>query len=494
MQSIALPWYFVAIVIFFGVLSVLGYLAKRSTRTGLDFIISGRNLGLVLCTVAVAGEWLGGTSTIGVSEIAYNHGFAPFIYNIGTAIGMMIFGLTLAIHYRRRHVHTVPEMIEQLYDRKTRLFSAFFFSIGYFTLVVAQLVAAGSLIGATLGIDPALATFLTGITISILVTGGGLWFAALSNLTDVALGYTTLIISTVIALIYIGGFQGLYAALPPAVAPVYFSPVGDIPRKSFEWLLGGAFGALAAQASIQPIFGAKDLRTARRASLLTPMLVAPMGLLSAILGIIAYAITPTLSDPKLALPLLLMNPQVIPPIIGALTLASVFGLIAGTSTSILLALGSIIAYDIFPAITGQLHLRDASGGQKKLLHVSRISTLLIGIAATSLAFTMPSILDTSYISYALRSAAALIIIAGIYWKGRVTNKMAIGTLVVSLITTLIWYISGSPFGISKVEISLYSAILFLMLSLVAKKISMLLPRSRGAVKTNDVSTAEEGAT
>ena len=273
MQEISLPWYFIAIVIFFLVLSIIGYVAKRSTRTGLDFLISGRNLGLVLCTVAVAGEWLGGTSTIGVSEIAYNHGFAPFVYNIGTAIGMLIFGLTLATHYRTHKVHTVPEMIEKLYDRKTRTFSALFFSIGYFTLVIAQLAAAGSLIAATLGIDPTFATLLTGIILSILVTGGGLWFAALSNLTDVALGYTTLIIATVFALIYIGGFQGLYLALPSTAAPVYFSPLGDIQNNAFEWLLGGAFGALAAQASIQPIFGARDLKTARRAALLTPMII-----------------------------------------------------------------------------------------------------------------------------------------------------------------------------------------------------------------------------
>ena len=59
MQEISLPWYFIAIVIFFLVLSIIGYVAKRSTRTGLDFLISGRNLGLALCTVAVAGEWVG---------------------------------------------------------------------------------------------------------------------------------------------------------------------------------------------------------------------------------------------------------------------------------------------------------------------------------------------------------------------------------------------------------------------------------------------------
>ena len=165
------------------------------------------------------------------------------------------------------------------------------------------------------------------------------------------IGYITLIIATIFALIYIGGYQGLFTALPAEIAPVYYSPLGSIPNQGFEWILGGVFGALAAQASIQPVFGAKNRKTARRASLITPLLVAPMGFLIATLGMISFVVNPGITNAKLALPILLMNADVVPPIVGALSIASIFGLVVGSTTSILLAVGSIISYDLYPAFT-----------------------------------------------------------------------------------------------------------------------------------------------
>ena len=197
---------------------------------------------------------------------------------------------------------------------------------------------------------------------------------------------------------------------------------------------------------------------------ITPMIVAPMGILAAILGMVAFGLNPGLTDAKLAIPLLLMNTEIFHPLIGALTIASIFGLIAGTTTSILLALGSIISNDIYPVFTKKRLDLHEPVEQKKLLRVSRIATILIGFGATIMALTLPSILDTSYISYALRSAAALIIIAGIYWKGKVSNTSAIITLSVSLVATLAWYLLGSPFGVSKVEMALISAALTLFIS------------------------------
>ncbi|NOR44504.1 MAG: sodium:solute symporter family protein, partial [Candidatus Delongbacteria bacterium] len=62
-------------------------MASRSTS---DFLVAGRNLGVVVCAVVVAAEWLGGMSTIGVSEQAFNTGtLQPILYNIATALGMV---------------------------------------------------------------------------------------------------------------------------------------------------------------------------------------------------------------------------------------------------------------------------------------------------------------------------------------------------------------------------------------------------------------------
>ncbi len=138
--------YTMIIMGYFVLIVILGLLTRKvASKSASDYLIAGRNLGTMVCAIVVAAEWLGGMSTIGVSEKAFNTmTLQPILYNISTAIGMVVIGFTVAAHYRRKDVHTVSEMIETLFGSQARSVSAVAFLIAYIVLAYVQLQTCAS--------------------------------------------------------------------------------------------------------------------------------------------------------------------------------------------------------------------------------------------------------------------------------------------------------------------------------------------------------------
>ncbi|MCK4504373.1 MAG: hypothetical protein KAW14_02050 [Candidatus Aegiribacteria sp.] len=67
--------YITVILAYFALIIIISVFTRRyASRSASDFLIAGRNLGVTVCAVVVAAEWLGGMSTIGVSEQAFTTG------------------------------------------------------------------------------------------------------------------------------------------------------------------------------------------------------------------------------------------------------------------------------------------------------------------------------------------------------------------------------------------------------------------------------------
>ncbi|MDI6851281.1 MAG: sodium:solute symporter family protein [bacterium] len=429
---------FIILFVYFVVVLAIGLLAQKLAKSGTDYLIAGRNLGLLLCTVVVVGEWLGGMSTIGVSERAYATGISSAWYNISTSIGMALFGFLLAKHYRKNHVYTVSEMIEKLYSKEVRTISAIAFLFAYIILGYAQIQTVGSVLASTLNMKFSEGVILGGLLVTIYVTAGGFWSITLTNVIHTFFLYFSIISTFIIGLIKIGGYSGLFSALAEVGknVEVYKSPFGVGANQVLGWIIGGMFGAFAAQASIQPVFAAKDEKTAKNAALLSALLIFPTGILTATLGMIAatgkFADVP---NPKQALPSLLMSPKFVPPWFGGIALAGILAAILSTIAPVMFAISTILVKDIYH------NLINKEADERKILKVSRWFTFIVGILLIPLAvFLKGFVLDTGYISYAIRGAAAIIVLAGVYWVVRgkriPTPNAAIVAMIVGTIVAI----------------------------------------------------------
>jgi SSS family solute:Na+ symporter len=177
--------------------------------------------------------------------------------------------------------------------------------------------------------------------------------------------------------------------------------------KVTSWIIASVLGACTAQAGIQPLLAARDVRVAKRSAIITACIVAPFGIFTALIGMAAKVKFPTLA-PNLAMPTLLMRMD---PVAGGIVLASILAAILSTISPIILAAGTMVTKDIYQRVLRP----DAT--DRQLFRFSRLATAAAGVCTIAIAM-LPDvrILDLVYFAYTLRGSIFVIILFGIYWR------------------------------------------------------------------------------
>jgi solute:Na+ symporter, SSS family len=455
---------------YFGFILFIGTFLRGAAKTSDSYLIAGRSMGIVLCTATIAGEWLGGMSTIGTSELAMTSGFFPMWYNVSTAAGMMIFGFTIASIYRRNNVTTVGEMLEKLYNRRTRSVASVCFVAAFVILAYLQLQAVGSVMSEMLGIRYWIGIVTAGFLVTAYVLRGGIASIGATNLVHVGLMYATLLTAYIVALVKIGGYGGLFAELEIATdaetAARFRSPFSAGIAPIAAWLLGGILSGFASQASIQPVFAAKNISVAKWSAVLSGLIIAPLGVIVATLGMVRrtnFFGSEEIASLKQALPNLLMNPDFIPPWVGALCIAGILAAILSTVGPVMFAISTILTKDIYHRIIRE----DATDAE--VLRMSRLLTVAVGMLVTPMAIVFRgAILEAAYITYAIRASAAVAVILGIYWmrgsQAAPTPKAVIAALISSTAASILFVLFEPQitalfgFTIDKVYAALFFAV------------------------------------
>ena len=128
---------------YFAVLVAIGINSKKHLKSSLAF--QGVGLGVLMSASASAGEWLGGTSTIGVSEYGFDFGISGSWYTIANGIGMIFLALFFAKLYRSMESVTIPGIIGKLLGRQARTWSSVFLIFVMLAVGTSQMISAGSL-------------------------------------------------------------------------------------------------------------------------------------------------------------------------------------------------------------------------------------------------------------------------------------------------------------------------------------------------------------
>lgn len=423
------------IILFYLVLTVaIGIYSKKKSVSANSF--HGAGLGVLMCVAAGTGEWLGGTSTTGISEYGYLFGLSGVWYTIANGIGVIILALFFAKLYRSLETVTVPGILEKFIGTNARVVSSILLTFVMIAVGTAQIIAAGALGVTVLGLSFNTSVIIFGIAFIIYTLAGGMVAVGYTNILHLITMYGGIVLALILAGGDIGGIEGLKSSL--ATKP-YFTMTGIGLPKVSSWVIASILGACTAQAGIQPILGAKNVNVAKKAAVITAFVVAPFGLFTALLGMIARVKYPKLINAKLALPTLMMD---LHPIAGGIVLASIMAAILSTVSPIILASGTMITKDIYHRKLKQ------RATDKEILFVSRLTTALAGIICMILAIIMygnTRILDMVYFAYTLRGALFVILLFGIYWKST-SQRGAIWSMVLTALVGLFWVAYRAEFG------------------------------------------------
>jgi cation/acetate symporter len=167
-----------AVIIFSIVVSVtLGITYWASKRmTGADtFWAAGRSITGSQNGLAISGDYLSAASFLGIAGLIYLYGFDGFLYSVGFLVAFLTVMFLLAERMRNAGKYTIADVLSfRLRERPARTAAA----IGTLAVVafylIAQMVGAGVLIQALVGIDFSIAVLLTGAFMLCYVIFGGM--------------------------------------------------------------------------------------------------------------------------------------------------------------------------------------------------------------------------------------------------------------------------------------------------------------------------------
>ncbi len=424
----------VIIILYLAIIVSVGIMAKKKSVSATSF--HGAGFGVLMCVAAGTGEWLGGTSTTGVSEYGFLFGISGAWYTISNGIGIVILAVFFAKLYRSLDTVTVPGIMGHFLGTNARTVASIMLIFVMLIVGVSQVIAAGTLGVAILGLDFNLSVLILGLAFIAYTILGGMTAVGYTNFIHLIVMYGGIILAIIFAFKQIGGYDVMAQSLP---AEPYMSVNGAGTSRVFSWLIASVLGACTAQAGIQPLLAAKDAKTAKKAAFITALVVAPFGVLTALLGMVARVQFPNLANAKLALPTLMMSMD---PVIGGMVLAAIFAAVLSTISPIILATATLFTKDIYQK------LWHPEINEQKLLFVSRLATGISGIiciAAAMIFYGSSRILDMVYFAYTLRGTLFIVLIFGIYWK-RTSSKGAIYAIILTGLTGLFWVLFKAVTG------------------------------------------------
>src|SRR3954467_10878163 len=167
-----------AVVIFAIVLSLtlgITYWASKRAKSAVGFYAAGRQITGPQNGLAISGDCLSAASFLGIAGLIYIYGFDGFLYSIGFLVAFLTVMFLLAERMRNAGKFTIADVLAfRLRERPARTAAAGgTLAVAAFYLI-AQMVGAGVLIQALVGIDFSLAVVLTGGFMLCYVIFGGM--------------------------------------------------------------------------------------------------------------------------------------------------------------------------------------------------------------------------------------------------------------------------------------------------------------------------------
>ena len=112
-----------------------GKVAKKSQK-GNTWVVAG----------AIMGTLVGGSSTVGTTQLAYNFGMSAWWYTLGSGIACLVLALLYAVPFRKHGNKTLISIVQTEYGKTVGLLCSVLSSLGSFINIISQLLAATAII------------------------------------------------------------------------------------------------------------------------------------------------------------------------------------------------------------------------------------------------------------------------------------------------------------------------------------------------------------
>jgi len=447
----------------------VGYYFYRKNNTAEDYYVGGRSISPTHIGLSIAATDVGGGFSIGLGGLGYAMGLSGSWLLFTGLLGAWLSAVFIIPHLKHLDLQlnfmTYPDFLAHRYNRSVALAAAIISGIGYIGFTSGQILAGAKLMSgsvmpsAPFGLDPlTFSIFVIGFIIVGYTALGGLkaviytdtvqWIVLFCGLIFVAIPF---------ALHEVGGFSGLAATLPAG----HLSLTNISPITLINWFLTIVPIWLVAMTLYQRAFASPSVKAARRAWYIAGIFEYPFMAFSGVfLGVLARVLVPNV-DAEMGVPILLR--EILPIGLTGLVVASYFSAIMSTADSCIMAASGNIVNDLIE----KLKVRSLS--EKRLMKLSQVMTMVVGLIAILLASSFTTVLSAILYAYQFMVAGLFIPSLAAYFWPRATSLAALMAMIGggSLALLLIILKTSLPLGLDPTVFGmLASLILLVTISLV----------------------------
>ncbi|WP_312815024.1 sodium:solute symporter family protein [Sedimentibacter sp.] len=406
----------------------IGVYSGKRVKNASDFSTGGHRASSLLVAGTIIGTLVGGSSTVGTAQLAYNYGFSAWWFTLGAGLGCLTLGSAFVKPLKLSCCNTIQEMISSEYGQTSGIITTVLSSFGIILNIVAQILAANALLSSMFGLGSVESACVSILLMSVYVIFGGVLSTGILGIIKLVLIYFSVFLGAAIALKLGGGFSGFYNNLNHQQ---YFNlvsrGVGIDVGDGFSVVLG----VLSTQTYIQAVISGKNIKEAKKGALLSAAIIPPIGIGSILIGMYMKINYPYIESSQ-AFSLFIINN--IPPFISGLILATLLIALVGTGSGMALGFSTIIINDIYKKYISK------NENIKNELVITRIVILLTLVVSAifTLGNLKTAILTWGFMSMGLRATVLIIpMIGALFFKGKIGSKFAVLSSVFGFLSFLV---------------------------------------------------------
>ena len=425
------------------ILGVSLWLAKReashANREG-DFALAGRDLPVPVLAITLALTVLGAAHILGIFELAWTLGAAAVWFGFAVAITLVMVCLSTGLWVRRLGLTTVPEILELLFGRRTRLLVSCTMAGVIFGILTIETQGLGIIIASMTGWSIRNGAVVGAILGILYVIFAGMREVGWLNLVNAIVMYLGLILATIfVAFRLPGGNYDSVANFYNSSGNEFMLSIYGTPEILLSFALGSiiavVFGLGMNQMLMQPCMAAESERTIRKALWIAVPLNGMFGVFAVVIGLTAKTV-PEFAElgPKVAATAMLVN--YLPEWLAALLLASFLAAVLSTFAMTSLAPATIFGVDIYK------NLYRPQASESELARVIRITIVVLGVIALSVAAFLPPILAAISWLFSWLVPVFWIVVFGLFWKRN--SGVAVSMLLAAWLVNSAWSFTALP--------------------------------------------------
>jgi len=421
------------------------YWASQRTKDAATFWAAGRGITGAQNGFAIAGDYMSAASFLGIAGLIFLFGFDGFLYSVGFLVAFLVVLFLLAERMRNSGKFTMADVLSfRLNERPARTAAALGTLVVAGFYLIAQMVGAGALINALVGINFSLAVIATGAFMLIYVVFGGMLATTWVQIIKAILLMSATIVLSIFVLGKIGWnpidlFNRAEAQSDDGHAYLEPGLRFDNPIDTISLGLGLVLGTAGLPHILMRFFTVPDAKAARTSVVWAVGLIGAFYVMTTFLGFGARAILGEAGTTggvdeagNLAAPLLAqevgggdgtIGGDAFLAIIAAVAFATILAVVAG----LVISASGAVAHDVWSNV-----IRKGRDSEHEEVYVARIAALSIGAIAIAIAVAGGSDLNVSYmvgLAFAVAASANFpALLLALTWKRFNTTGAVTGVL------------------------------------------------------------------